>query len=70
MNCSFQFELSTPLHIACALGTVDIVDMMYSFNVVEFERVLHMVDAQGMTPVHRAAMFNHWTLLRSLIEKV
>ena len=25
---------------------------------------------QGMTPVHRAAMFNHWTLLRSLINKV
>ncbi|OQV20269.1 Transient receptor potential cation channel subfamily A member 1 [Hypsibius exemplaris] len=64
-----MFEQSTPLHIACALGASDIVGMIHDFNVLEFGRVLRIGDAQGMTPVHRAAMFNHWHLLRFLIDK-
>ncbi|XP_055348321.1 transient receptor potential cation channel subfamily A member 1-like [Paramacrobiotus metropolitanus] len=64
-----MFEESTPLHLACARGFTEMVELMHVFNVVEFDKVVSMQDAQGMTPMHRAAMFNYWDLLRLLVEK-
>ncbi|XP_055349680.1 transient receptor potential cation channel subfamily A member 1-like [Paramacrobiotus metropolitanus] len=64
-----MFEQSTPLHLACARGFTDLVELMQAHCPKKFDKVLAMPDAQGMTPMHRAAMFNYWDLLRLLAEK-
>ncbi|OQV20271.1 Transient receptor potential cation channel subfamily A member 1 [Hypsibius exemplaris] len=63
-------DLTTPLHLACSLGVVDIVRILCEKERQDVvEEVLAMKDDQGMTPLHRAVMFEHWKLIMILINK-
>ncbi|KAK4337429.1 hypothetical protein RND71_043540 [Anisodus tanguticus] len=63
---SQQHDLSTPLHLACAQGALEIVKLMLENNPSETERLLSILDAQQMTPIHCAAMFDHADLVEYL----
>ncbi|KAJ1525322.1 hypothetical protein ONE63_010144 [Megalurothrips usitatus] len=54
-----QHDLSTPVHLACAQGAADIVRLMFSMQPGEKAQCLASCDAQKMTPLHCAAMFDH-----------
>ncbi|XP_052124275.1 transient receptor potential cation channel subfamily A member 1 isoform X3 [Frankliniella occidentalis] len=54
-----QHDLSTPVHLACAQGAGDIVRLMFSMQPQEKAQCLASCDAQKMTPLHCAAMFDH-----------
>ncbi|XP_034255303.1 transient receptor potential cation channel subfamily A member 1 [Thrips palmi] len=54
-----QHDLSTPVHLACAQGAGDIVRLMFSMQPGEKAQCLASCDAQKMTPLHCAAMFDH-----------
>ncbi|XP_070000625.1 transient receptor potential cation channel subfamily A member 1-like [Penaeus vannamei] len=64
-----QLDLSTPVHLACSQGAIDVVKLMFSLQPQETPRVLMTTDAQGMTPLHCAAMFNHSELVAFILEQ-
>ncbi|XP_042879492.1 transient receptor potential cation channel subfamily A member 1-like [Penaeus japonicus] len=64
-----QLDLSTPVHLACSQGALDVVKLMFSLQPQEAARVLMATDAQGMTPLHCAAMFNHFELVAFILEQ-
>ncbi|XP_037797640.1 transient receptor potential cation channel subfamily A member 1-like [Penaeus monodon] len=64
-----QLDLSTPVHLACSQGALDVVKLMFSLQPQETARVLVTTDARGMTPLHCAAMFNHYELVAFILEQ-
>lgn len=54
-----QFDLSTPVHLACAQGAIDIVKIMFQLQPFEKRLSLSCTDIQRMTPLHCASMFDH-----------
>ncbi|GAU95596.1 hypothetical protein RvY_07192-2 [Ramazzottius varieornatus] len=63
-------DQSTPLHLACSQGLLDIVEQVHrSVGSGDFQNILGVVDAQGMTPLHRAVMFDHENVTRFLLLK-
>ena len=61
--CAQQHDLSTPLHLACAQGAIEIVRLMSVTQPVPSADCLALLDAQQMSPLHCAAMFDHDELL-------
>lgn len=66
---------STPLHFACSQGILPIVKLMYEIHVKrrgieEAREVLFMKDKTLMTPLHRAALFDHAPVVEYLILQV
>ncbi|XP_063597943.1 transient receptor potential cation channel subfamily A member 1-like [Penaeus indicus] len=64
-----QLDLSTPVHLACSQGALDVVKLMFNLQPQETARVLVTTDARGMTPLHCAAMFNHYELVAFILEQ-
>ncbi|XP_068249556.1 transient receptor potential cation channel subfamily A member 1 isoform X2 [Palaemon carinicauda] len=64
-----QDDKSTPVHLACSQGSIDIVRLMFNLQPAEKSKVLETLDAQGMSPLHCAAMFDHPELVSFLIEE-
>ncbi|XP_069176074.1 transient receptor potential cation channel subfamily A member 1 [Procambarus clarkii] len=64
-----QDDRSTPVHLACAQGSCDIVKLMFTLQPEEKMKALTTQDAQGMSPLHCAAMFDHPQLVRYLIQE-
>lgn len=62
--------MSTPVHLACSQGAIDIVKLMFSLQPEEKKQCLISYDIQKMTPLHCAAMFNRWEIVQYLIEEV
>ncbi|CRK86167.1 CLUMA_CG000050, isoform A [Clunio marinus] len=62
-----QHDLSTPVHLACAQGAIDIVKMMFKMQPVEKKISLLCTDIQKMTPLHCASMFDHAELVEFLV---
>ena len=54
--------------MACASGALEIV-MLFASQDSDIGRVT-LVDAQGWTPLHLAAMNNHPDVVKYLLEKV
>lgn len=66
---------STPLHFACSQGILPIVKLMYETHVKrkgreEAVKVLSTKDSTLMTPLHRAALFDHAPVVEYLIQQV
>ncbi|XP_032228539.1 transient receptor potential cation channel subfamily A member 1 isoform X2 [Nematostella vectensis] len=57
----------SPIHLACRLGALDIVQCLHQHDPSTFISIL--LDREGMTPLHRAAMFNHEGVVRFIIEQ-
>ncbi|KAK3728572.1 hypothetical protein QZH41_011655 [Actinostola sp. cb2023] len=56
----------TSIHLACRLGALEIMKCLYEHDKTMFTDKL--VDREGMTPLHRAAMFNHPSVVSFLVE--
>lgn len=65
-----QYDLSTPVHLACAQGAIDIVRLMFGLQPAEKAQCLCSCDVQKMTPLHCAAMFDRSEIVQYLIEEV
>lgn len=65
-----QHDMSTPVHLACSQGAVDIVKLMFSLQPEEKIQCLNSCDIQKMTPLHCAAMFNRWEIVEYLVQEV
>ena len=59
---------STPVHIACAQGSLDILKVMFEKQTELVRKVLHMKDTNHMTPLHKACMFDHVDIVDYLIQ--
>ncbi|XP_050421668.1 transient receptor potential cation channel subfamily A member 1 isoform X3 [Adelges cooleyi] len=64
-----QYDLSTPVHLACAQGAIDIVRLMFGLQPAEKTQCLCSCDVQKMTPLHCAAMFDRSEIVQYLIEE-
>ncbi|XP_074641347.1 transient receptor potential cation channel subfamily A member 1-like [Tubulanus polymorphus] len=65
-------DLSTPLHLACAMGKTEMVKVMVeALNLRCSDSMLCAInyrDQQRMTPLHHAAMFDHYGLIEYLVD--
>lgn len=68
--CCTQDDESTPVHLACTQGSLDIIKMMFDQQPEKAKRVIHLCDIQGMLPLHRAALFDHVNIVKYLMEMV
>ncbi|KAL0902157.1 hypothetical protein ABMA27_000099 [Loxostege sticticalis] len=64
-----QHDLSTPVHLACAQGALEIVKLMFTMQPKEKMACLMSCDVQKMTPIHCAAMFDHPDIVNYLISE-
>lgn len=64
-----QHDLSTPVHLACAQGAIDIVKLMFCMQPSEKNICLMCTDAQKMTPLHCASMFDHPEIVEYLVKE-
>ncbi|XP_015600034.1 transient receptor potential cation channel subfamily A member 1 isoform X2 [Cephus cinctus] len=62
-----QQDLSTPVHLACAQGAIEIVKLMFALQPSEKYTCLSSCDIQKMMPLHCAAMFDHPEIVEYLI---
>lgn len=57
MSGILQCNRSTPLHLACSQGLLEIVEQIHrSVGSGDFQNILGLVDAQGMTSLHRKSI--------------
>jgi hypothetical protein len=66
----FQDDKSTPVHFAAAQGNLDMIKLMHELQQDNFTAALYTADAMGMTPLHRAALFNHVPVVTFFLEQV
>ncbi|ODM99617.1 Transient receptor potential cation channel subfamily A member 1 [Orchesella cincta] len=64
-----QHDLSTPIHLACSQGAIEIVKLMFQLQPEEKETCLKSCDLQRMTPLHCASMFDHYELVEFLVKQ-
>ncbi|EDS35491.1 ANKTM1 [Culex quinquefasciatus] len=64
-----QHDLSTPVHLAAAQGSIDIVKLMFEMQPSEKKHSLHRTDIQKMTPLHCAAIFDRPDLVEYLVQE-
>ncbi|XP_077302598.1 transient receptor potential cation channel subfamily A member 1-like isoform X1 [Arctopsyche grandis] len=62
-----QHDLSTPVHLACSQGALNVIKLMFGMQPSEKIACLMSCDIQKMTPLHCAAMFNHPEIVEYLI---
>ena len=65
-----QEDKSTPLHFACAQGSLDMVKLMHEMQPERFETAMQTEDILQRTPLHRAALFDHVAVVEYLIRMV
>ncbi|GAB6022298.1 hypothetical protein CHUAL_006421 [Chamberlinius hualienensis] len=66
---SQQHDLSTPVHLACSQGALSIIRLMFTLQPDEKTLCLSIGDAQKMTPLHCAAMFDHKDIVEYLVHE-
>uniref|UniRef100_A0A1I8PQU6 Transient receptor potential cation channel subfamily A member 1 n=1 Tax=Stomoxys calcitrans TaxID=35570 RepID=A0A1I8PQU6_STOCA len=64
-----QHDLSTPVHLACAQGAIEIVKLMFTMQPKEKLICLSCTDVQKMTPLHCASMFDHPDIVEYLVNE-
>ncbi|XP_052283274.1 transient receptor potential cation channel subfamily A member 1-like isoform X2 [Dreissena polymorpha] len=63
-----QEDSSTPLHFAAAQGRVDMLQLMHDVQPERFKTAIHIQDVLRMTPLHRAALFDYFAVVKLLLE--
>ncbi|XP_055886580.1 transient receptor potential cation channel subfamily A member 1-like isoform X2 [Biomphalaria glabrata] len=63
-----QDDGSTPLHFACAQGNFEMIKLMKEIQQENFLAAIFILDVMKMSPLHRAAFFNHTTIMEFLLE--
>lgn len=63
-----EIDHSTPIHVACAQGSLDILIMMLEKQPELKDNVIHMKDLNEMTPLHKASMFDHVEVAEYLLK--
>lgn len=66
---TMEIDNSTPVHVACSQGSIEILKLMADKQLDVFVQVVFMQDSMQMTPLHKAAMFDHVEIAKYLIEK-
>ncbi|CAG5119248.1 unnamed protein product, partial [Candidula unifasciata] len=64
-----QEDGSTPLHFACSQGNMDMIKLMKEAQPDHFLAAVQSVDSMKMTPLHRAALFNHKPVMEYLLNE-
>jgi len=64
-----EADLSTPVHIACSQGSLEILKLMAEKQPDTFLEVINSHDAAQMTPLHKAAMFDHVDIANYLLDQ-
>nr|XP_039270103.1 transient receptor potential cation channel subfamily A member 1-like [Styela clava] len=64
-----QADLSTPMHLVCAQGAFDIVEIMFELARDQALVTLSMKDNQKHTPLHKAAMYGHGRIAQYLVRE-
>jgi transient receptor potential cation channel subfamily A member 1 len=59
----------TPVHIACMQGSLTILKLIYTLKPDLFLEILDATDSAEMTPLHKAALFDHVEVACYLLEK-
>lgn len=71
---ALQENKSTALHFACAQGALPVVQLLLETHLDRVPEtgtnILMMKDILNMTPLHRAAMYDHAEVVRYLVEQV
>ena len=67
---AIQEDKSTPLHFACTQGSLDMVELMHDKQPDRFNKAMRSEDILKMTPLHRAALFDHVAVVEYLIQRV
>lgn len=57
--------MSTPLHLACNLNNLEIVNMLLELD----EKLAEKADKDGLTPLHLASMRSSAAILNEFLEK-
>ena len=65
-----QEDLSTPLHFAASQGNLHMIEKMLEFQAENFLSALNTRDAMQMVPLHRAAIFNHSSVVTFFLKQV
>ena len=65
-----QEDASTPVHLACALGHIEMVQMMFDRQPDSKGACLQARDEQGMTPLHMATLYDHVDIANYLLDEV
>ncbi|XP_065826126.1 transient receptor potential cation channel subfamily A member 1-like isoform X2 [Oscarella lobularis] len=59
----------SPFHLACSQGSVPMIETILNHCKDATEKLLEAKDPTGQTPLHKAAIFNHLTVAKFLINK-
>ncbi|KAJ8305934.1 hypothetical protein KUTeg_016479 [Tegillarca granosa] len=62
-------DKSTPLHFACSQGNLEMVQLMHDMQPERFGRAVKAADILKMTPLHRAALFDHVAVVEYLVKQ-
>lgn len=65
-----QHDLSTPAHLACAQGAIEIVRLMFDSQPHEQHKCMAIKDAQNMTPLVSSANLLVWSSNQPLVSLV
>nr|XP_058941683.1 transient receptor potential cation channel subfamily A member 1-like [Pocillopora verrucosa] len=67
VRCPKTSDKSTAFHLACAQGSMEIVKLLASYD-LSICRIT-LLDAEGQTPLHRAATNNHVSVVEYLLDQ-
>ena len=56
--------------MACAQGNLEIVDLMFRRQPENVPLAISATDVCGMTPLHKAALFDRLSIVKLLLEQV
>ena len=65
-----QKDKSTPVHLAASQGALNLLMLMFKKQPEERLIALSTEDAQGMMPIHYAAMFDYCEIVEYLVKQV
>ena len=68
VTCDQNSDSSTAFHLACAQGSLEIVQLLHSNDPLIAK--LNLLDNQGMTPLHHAAANNCTAIVDFLLDQV
>ena len=63
-----EISLLTPIHLACAQGSLEILKIMLDAQPKLKDKVINMKDVHEMTPLHKASMFDHVEVVDFLLK--
>lgn len=61
-------EKVTAVHLACAQGSLELLELLFDSQPELKDAVIHMQDINLMTPLHKACMFDHVDVVDYLIQ--